>query len=289
MLKGARLVVILRFLAGFGMILLFMPKDFSKAMGDGFDISQVEQIQVTLVPVEGDETLTVTLNQGEEEYVDLITLLQEPTYSRTSSKSDEISLDYWVKILFSDGEIWPWSYDFQADKLVYCPSFQAGSLITASRCTLRKAIAKGEAADEPEIDTRRRAPPGATAAKAVTTMPPSEGPITASSCSMPSVRAASKPARAMSSTASSGNSSRYGRPEAGFTEAGPGEPKQLPSEFTHITNQRSVSMARPGPIMLSHQPGVGSAADEAAWDAGLRPVNSRMALLRSAFSAPQHS
>ena len=77
MLKGARLVVILLFLAGFGMILLFMPKDFSKAMGDGFDISQVEQIQVTLVPVEGDETLTVTLNQGEEEYVDLITLLHQ--------------------------------------------------------------------------------------------------------------------------------------------------------------------------------------------------------------------
>ena len=127
MLKGARLVVILLFLAGFGMILLFMPKDFSKAMGDGFDISQVEQIMVTLVPVEGDETLTVTLNQGEEEYVDLITLLQEPTYSRTSSKSDEISLDYWVNILFSDGEIWPWSYDFQADKLV---SAGSGSMKT---------------------------------------------------------------------------------------------------------------------------------------------------------------
>lgn len=127
MLKGVRLVVILLFLAGFGMILLFMPKDFSKAMGDGFDISQVEQIMVTLVPVEGDGTLTVTLNQGEEEYVDLITLLQEPTYSRTSSKSDEISLDYWVNILFSDGEIWPWSYDFQADKLV---SAGSGSMKT---------------------------------------------------------------------------------------------------------------------------------------------------------------
>lgn len=127
MLKGVRLVVILLFLAGFGMILLFMPKDFSKAMGDGFDISQVEQIMVTLVPVKGDGTLTVTLNQGEEEYVDLITLLQEPTYSRTSSKSDEISLDYWVNILFSDGEIWPWSYDFQADKLV---SAGSGSMKT---------------------------------------------------------------------------------------------------------------------------------------------------------------
>ena len=127
MLKGARLVVILLFLAGFGMILLFMPKDFSKAMGDGFDISQVEQIQVTLVPVKGDGTLTVTLNQGEEEYVDLITLLQEPNYSRTTSKSDEITLDYRVHLLFSDGEIWPWSYDFQADKLV---SAGSGSMKT---------------------------------------------------------------------------------------------------------------------------------------------------------------
>ncbi|MBQ2926682.1 MAG: hypothetical protein IJE03_07640 [Ruminiclostridium sp.] len=141
-MKNVRYLVILLFLAGFGMILLFMPKDFSKAMGDGFDISQVEQIQVTLVPVEGDETLTVTLNQGEEEYVDLITLLQEPTYSRTSSKSDEISLDYWVNILFSDGEIWPWSYDFQADKLV---SAGSGSMKTYQ-------ISGGEATQQAILD-----------------------------------------------------------------------------------------------------------------------------------------
>ena len=126
MLKGARLVVILLFLAGFGMILLFMPKDFSDAMGDGFDISQVEKIEVSLIPV-GGEAIQVTLNQGEEEYVDLITLLQEPNYSRTSSKSDEITLDYRVHLLFSDGEIWPWSYDFQADKLV---SAGSGSMKT---------------------------------------------------------------------------------------------------------------------------------------------------------------
>jgi hypothetical protein len=32
-----------------------------------------------------------------------------------------------VNILFSDGEIWPWSYDFQADKLV---SAGSGSMKT---------------------------------------------------------------------------------------------------------------------------------------------------------------
>ena len=117
MLKGARLVVILLFLAGFGMILLFMPKDFSKAMGDGFDISQVEKIEASLIPV-GGEAIQVTLNQGEEEYVDLITLLQEPNYSRTSSKSDEITLDYQVYISFADSESWGWSYEFMGGKLV---------------------------------------------------------------------------------------------------------------------------------------------------------------------------
>ncbi|HXS31807.1 MAG TPA: hypothetical protein VN755_13300 [Steroidobacteraceae bacterium] len=69
-------------------------------------------------------------------------------------------------------------------------------------------MAKGEEAAEPEMLTSRRAPPGITAAKATTTMPPSEQPITVSSFSMPRLRAASYPARAMSSTASSGNSSR---------------------------------------------------------------------------------
>ena len=34
---------------------------------------------------------------------------------------------------------------------VYWPLFQAGSLITASRCTARSAMANGEAADEPEM------------------------------------------------------------------------------------------------------------------------------------------
>ena len=47
-------------------------------------------------------------------------------------------------------------------------------------------------------------------------------------------------------------------------EAGPVEPWQLPSEFTQMTKKRSVSMACPGPTISSHQPGVGSSADERA-------------------------
>ena len=35
------------------------------------------------------------------------------------------------------------------------------------------------------------------------------------------------------------------------------EPLSLPSEFTQITNQREVSMALPGPVIASHQPGRG--------------------------------
>ena len=117
MLKGTRLVVVLLFLMAFGMIFLFMPKEFTTAMGSDFDISQVEKIEANLIPVEG-EPLKVTLNQGEEEYVDLITLLQEPNYSRTSSKSDEITLGYQVYISFADSESWGWSYEFMGGKLV---------------------------------------------------------------------------------------------------------------------------------------------------------------------------
>jgi len=117
-MKNARYLVILLFLAGFGMILLFMPKDFSKVMGAGFDISQVEKIEVDILPTEGKEPVEMTLEQGEEEYVDLITLLQEPTYSRTSSKSDEITLDCQVFLSFADSEAWGWSYQFQGGKLV---------------------------------------------------------------------------------------------------------------------------------------------------------------------------
>src|SRR5579872_3778482 len=120
-------------------------------------------------------------------------------------------------------------------------------------------------------------------------MPPREGPMIAYGCSMPSACAASYPPRAMSSTARSGNVSRYADPVCGSTDAGPVEPKQLPIEFTHRTKKRLVSIASPGPIIRSHQPSLGSAAEDAACAGGERPVKSTTALSLAALSSPQHS
>ena len=72
-------------------------------------------------------------------------------------------------------------------------------------------------------------------------------------------------------------------------EAGPVEPWQLPSEFTHTTWKRFVSMAWPGPIISSHQPGVGSSADERAWAPGESPVRMSTALSFAGESAPHVS
>ena len=71
---------------------------------------------------------------------------------------------------------------------------------------------------------------------------------------MPSETATSCPARAMSSTVSTGNVSRYGWPVAGLIDAGEVEPNGLPSELMQMTKKRRVSIGRPGPIMSSHQP-----------------------------------
>ena len=150
-------------------------------------------------------------------------------------------------------------------------------------------MAKAEAAAVPEMLISRRALPGRQATKASATMPPSDGPTTAANCVTPSETMTSQPARAMSSTAISGKSRRQASPVRGLMDAGPLEPKQLPSELTQTTKWRSVSMARPGPIICSHQPGSRLAGLEAACAVGESPVNSRMALLASALSSPQHS
>src|SRR6185312_5259152 len=116
-------------------------------------------------------------------------------------------------------------------------------------------------------------------------MPPSDGPMTVSTRSIPSERTTSYPARAMSCTERSGKVSRYGRPVAGSFEAGPVDPKQLPSELTHTTKRSSVSIASPGPTIPCHQPSPGSSGEEAAWAEGESPVKSSSALARA---APPH-
>lgn len=112
-----RLVVLLLFVLCLGFIFLSMPRDFEKAMGGGFAPEKVEQIQAELLPVDG-EPVSVTVRQGEEEFGKVLALLQEPTYSRTLSKSEEITLDYEVKLNFSTGETWAWAYQFMGGKFV---------------------------------------------------------------------------------------------------------------------------------------------------------------------------
>src|SRR5215207_7489149 len=120
-------------------------------------------------------------------------------------------------------------------------------------------------------------------------MPPSEGPSTQATRSIPRVRKASRPARAMSSTATSGNETPYGRPVLRLMEAGLDDPNGLPSELMQTTKKRLVSIGLPSPSIDSHQPGFGSAGEEATCALGDRPVKITMVLSRSALSLPQVS
>lgn len=113
-----KVVVLLLFVICLGAIFLFLPRDFEKAMGGGFDPEKVEKIQVDLLPVHGQESLGVTLQQGDEGFGKLLALLQEPSYSRTVSKSNEITLGYEVKLSFATSEAWAWQYAFMGGKLV---------------------------------------------------------------------------------------------------------------------------------------------------------------------------
>ncbi len=68
---------------------------------------------------------------------------------------------------------------------------------------------------------------------------------------------------------------------------GPVEPMQLPSTLAQMTKKRLVSMGRPGPTTISHQPArpVTGWRPAAYWS----PVSAwqtRMALLRCSFSMP---
>ena len=84
-------------------------------------------------------------------------------------------------------------------------------------------------------------------------------------------------------------SSRTAGPCAGRSTPGSSEPNGLPSELMQMTKKRRVSIGRPSPIIDSHQPGVGSAGDDAACADGDSPVKIRRALSRASFSSPQVS
>lgn len=118
-----KFVVLLLFVVCLGFIFLSLPRDFEKVMGGGFDPEKVEKIDVVLLPVESQETIGVTFQQGEEEFGKLLALLEKPTYSRTVSKSNEITLGYEVKLGFATSEAWAWQYEFIGGKLVEAGPF----------------------------------------------------------------------------------------------------------------------------------------------------------------------
>ncbi|SIM79150.1 Uncharacterised protein [Mycobacteroides abscessus subsp. abscessus] len=87
---------------------------------------------------------------------------------------------------------------------------------------------------------------------------------------------------------------------SGPGEHGPVEPSQPPSILGHTTKYRSVSMARPGPIRPSHQPGrlaasrvcsgaSGPTRPAAAWVSPVRACSTSTAFEASGASSPHVS
>ena len=99
-----------------------------------------------------------------------------------------------------------------------------------------------------------------------------------------------RPACATSSKASTGKSRRYGWPVAGFAEAGPVEPKQLPSEF-HADDEDSATYqwACLRPPCLPTSPKMGLPGTRRRAPTATGRVNSSTALSAFAESSPQVS
>ena len=87
-------------------------------------------------------------------------------------------------------------------------------------------------------------------------MPPIEPPTTQNSVSMLKRSSSIACARTMSGMVMTGKSSPHNLPVAGLVDAGPVEPMQPPITFEQMMKYLSVSSGRPGPTMVSHQPGL---------------------------------
>src|SRR5260370_1026387 len=93
--------------------------------------------------------------------------------------------------------------------------------------------------------------------------------------------------RTMSPMVITGNDMAYGQPVAGLMEDGPVVPRHPPSTLEQITKYLLVSNALPGPIMLSHQPGLPvSALMPAAWASPEKACRTTMALVLAGFNSP---
>lgn len=99
-------------------VVFLRPKGLDAALGDGFSPEEVTAISAILSPATGGTQTTLEIPAEEEAFGRLLALLQEPSYSRTFTKDDQIALDYVVYLRFANEETWAWSYQFQGGKLI---------------------------------------------------------------------------------------------------------------------------------------------------------------------------
>src|ERR1035437_2404155 len=97
---------------------------------------------------------------------------------------------------------------------------------------------------------------GEAAAHSSACIPPIDPPETVSRRWMPKESISIFCKRTMSPMVITGNDMANGQPVAGLREEGPVVPRHPPSTLEQITKYLLVSNALPGPIMLSHQPGL---------------------------------
>ena len=103
-------------------------------------------------------------------------------------------------------------------------------------------------------DDRTRTRSGYITAHSSTCIPPIEPPTTLCQRRMPRWSASAAWVRTQSRTDTTGKRLPHGSPSSGCGLAGPVVPWQPPSTLAQTTNQRSVSIALPGPMRPSHHP-----------------------------------
>ena len=81
------------------MLVFLRGKSLEDIMGSGYTQADVTEITATLTGA--DEIMTTDFAAGDQGYLDLISLLQEPSYSRTFTSDDSGALDYAVTLTFT--------------------------------------------------------------------------------------------------------------------------------------------------------------------------------------------
>lgn len=101
------------------MLVFLRGKSLEDIMGSGYTQADVTEITATLIPNNQSQSLSCQFAAGDQGYLDLISLLQEPSYSRTFTSDDSGALDYAVTLTFTGSGDQTWEYAFQGGKLIH--------------------------------------------------------------------------------------------------------------------------------------------------------------------------